>query len=297
MKVTIHGGHAPHGKLGAGAVGYVSESLVDRVIKNSTMSWLKTDGNLVVDTTYESGGTQSTVLAGIKKKINAEQNVNANVSIHLNASKLSAKDGKNKGCECWVYPGDKTATEMAKRICNALHALGFTNRGVKESSKLSILKGIKNGGTNVLVEVFFCDDEDDFILYNKLGISPIGKAIAEGIVGHAINEKKADPKPATNYLLRDDKEFGEINYGYVFDPTFYAKTYPDVVKVYGTDGSKLLDHFIMFGMKEARLGNTQFNVAVYKERYMDLVAAYGQDLPKYYKHYCRFGVLEGRKGI
>ena len=126
---------------------------------------------------------------------------------------MSAKDGKNKGCECWVYPGDKAATEMGKRICSSLHALGFTNRGVKTSSSLSILKGIKNGGVNVLVEVFFCDDEDDFILYNKLGISPIGKAIAEGIVGHTISEASTSTESTTNYLIVDDKEFGQINYG------------------------------------------------------------------------------------
>ena len=289
-KYTVHGGHAPHGKLGAGAVGYCSESLVDRTIKNSVISWLKTAGHMAVDCTYESAGTQSMVLTQIKKKINAEQNVTANISIHLNASKKSAKDNKVKGCECWVYTGDKAATTMASRICASLSLLGFTNRGVKNTTSLAVLKGIKNGGVNVLVEVFFCDDEDDYILYNKLGVAKVGKAIAEGITGHTIVEQ-------TKTTVNKNYIYDGVNYGLVFNPDYYAAHNSDVVHALGNTPSKLFEHFLAFGMKEARQASTDFNVRVYKERYLDLQKAFGQDWPAYYKHYCIHGYTEGRKGI
>ena len=75
---------------------------------------------------------------------------------------------------------------MSTRICKNMNALGFTNRGNKVRTDLGVLKGIKNGGLNILVEIFFCDDQDDFNLYSKVGADAIGKAIAEGIVGKTI---------------------------------------------------------------------------------------------------------------
>ncbi len=295
MKYTVHGGHAPHGKLGHGAVGFCSESTVDRAIKNSVISWLKTDGHLVVDCTCESAGTQSGVLSTIKKKINAEQNVTANISIHLNANKKVKKDGKVKGCECWVYPGENAASAIGTRICTNLGKLGFPSRGIKSSTSLAVLKGVKNGGANVLVEAFFCDDEDDFTLYSKVGISAIGKAIAEGVVGHSIGTTVVTPKTGS-YIL-NDKELGNVDLGAVFNPSYYANTNKDVLKAIGSDDKKLFEHFCTFGMKEGRKACADFNVYVYKERYEDLKRAYGQDLPKYYKHYCLYGKKEGRKGI
>ena len=67
-------------------------------------------------------------------------------------------------------------------------------------SDLGILKGITNGGMNVLVEVFFCDDEDDFNMYAKVGCDAIGKAIAQGILGKAISESSMRAaKPTLRY--------------------------------------------------------------------------------------------------
>lgn len=294
MKYTVHAGHAPQGKLGHGAVGYCDESTVARSIKNSIISWLKIDGNLVVDCTYEKAGLQSVIISGIKKKINAEQNVAANISIHLNANKKRAKDNKTTGCECWVYSGDKAATNLGNSILKKLSVHGFTNRSVKSTTSLGVLKGIKNGGLNILVEVFFCDDEDDFLLYSKIGTDKIGKSIAEGIVGHDIS-KVSNTQPGK--YIYTDKEFGKLDMSPVFNPSYYANTNKDLLKVYGSNNAKLFEHFYTHGMKEGRKACADFNVQVYKERYSDLKAVYGQDLPKYYMHFCKFGKAEGRKGI
>ena len=291
-KYTVHAGHAPHGKLGAGAVGYCSESLIDRKIKDSVINWLRIDGHIAIDCTYEKAGTQSGIISAIKKKINAEQNVQANISIHLNAlPKKTGKDNKTTGTECWVYPNNKSSREMANRIVAKIAALGFKSRGVKESTSLGVLKGIKNGGANVLVECFFCNDYDDYILFTKLGAEAIGKAIAEGIIGHNIGKK---PEPTHTDYIYNDLEFGTINLAYVFDPKYYANNNKDLLKEFGSDNKKLLAHFISCGMKEGRLASNEFNINIYKRNNKDLVAAYGEDLPRYYKHYCFIGHTETR---
>ena len=297
MKYTVHAGHAPQGKLGHGAVGYCDESDVARSIKNSVISWLNIDGNLVVDCTYEKAGLQAVIVSAIKKKINAEQNVTANISIHLNANKKRSKDNKTTGCECWVYTGDNTATNLGNSILRRLSALGFTNRSVKSTTSLGVLKGIKNGGINILVEVFFCDDEDDFLLYNKLGTDKIGQAIAEGIVGHSISTATVHYANQNGKYIYTDKLFGKLDMSPVFNPSYYANTNKDLLKAYGSNNAKLFEHFYTHGMKEGRKACADFDVQVYKERYSDLKAVYGQDLPKYYMHFCKFGKAEGRKGI
>ena len=293
MKYTVHAGHAPAGRIGCGAVGFCHESTVARAIKDAVIFWLKFDGHLAVDCTYESGGTQSYILSQIKKKINVEQNVTANISIHLNANKKVSRDGKVKGSEVWIYPGDINANNYGNRILANLRKLGFTNRSVKTSTSLAVLKGITNGGTNLLVECFFCDDQDDFDLYSKVGISAMGKAIAEGIVGHSIGSVGSVD---TNKYVYTDKEFGKLDMRPVFEPSYYRNRYSDIAAACGSD-AKLFEHFLVFGMKEGRQACSDFNVQVYKERYSDLKAVYGQDLKKYYLHYCKFGKTEGRKGI
>ena len=289
MKYTVHAGHAAKGHLFTGASGYCDESVVDRYIKDSVIKWLKIDGHLVSDCTVDSGLSQSNIISKIKKKINAEQNVTANISIHLNASKKSISDGKTKGVEVCVYSTNSNDAIVANSICKAVSRLGFKNRGVKKRTDLGVLKGITNKGLNMLVECFFCDDQDDYNLYAKLGPEAIGKAIAEGIVGHEIEQSD---KPTGKYV------YGGIDFSPVFNATYYALNNSDVAKAYGmgNDG-KLFEHFCIFGMKEARQASADFNVKIYRERYSDLNNAFGKDWMSYYKHYCTHGFKEGRKGI
>ena len=291
-KYTVHAGHGPHGKLGAGAVGYCSESLVDRQIKDSVIKWLRAAGKEVVDCTYNSPGTQSGIISAIKKMINNTSNVQANISIHLNACKKSSKDGKIKGCECWIYPGTEPDRTIANRINSCLSNLGFTNRGVKTSTSLGVLKGIKNGGCNILVECFFCDDEDDFNKFTSLGADAIGKAIAEGIVAHKIGK-------VTDKWSYYDKDYGEVDLSPVFNPDYYRTSCAPQERAvfYPATDKQLFEHFCTYGMKEGRQASAGFNVKVYKERYSDLLDAFGDNLLRYYLHYCKLGITEGRKGI
>lgn len=88
-----------------------------------------------------------------------------------------------------------------------------------------------------------------------------------------------------------------VDYARVFDPTYYADNNADVKKAFGTNATKLFEHFCNYGMKEGRQAIKTFNVKVYKARYTDLADAYGDNLPKYYEHYCVYGYKENRKCI
>ena len=85
-----------------------------------------------------------------------------------------------------------------------------------------------------------------------------------------------------------------LNYACVFDPVYYAKTYPDVKRAYGNDQKAAFDHFLLCGMKEGRIGKASFNVFAYINRYKDLRDLYGCDLVAYYRHYMTYGWLQGR---
>lgn len=87
------------------------------------------------------------------------------------------------------------------------------------------------------------------------------------------------------------------DYSLVFDATFYANRYADLKQAYGTNKSKLLEHFKKYGMHEGRQACAGFNVLIYKARYADLQKAFGSDLVRYYEHYIQCGHAEGRKAI
>ncbi len=279
---TVHAGHAAQGNKYSGAGGYCFESVVDRLIKDSVIKWLEVDGNVAYDCTVDSGLSQSNIISKIKKKINSYAGTTANISIHLNACSKSAADGKTKGVEVCVYATGTPAAKLGNKICKAVSEYGFTNRGIKVRTNLGVLKGITNGGANILVEVFFCDDQDDFILYKTLGADKLGKAIAEGIVGHVISE---------GYT------YNGVDYTPVFSSAYYAEKYPDLRKAFGLDTEKLFNHFCQYGMKEKRQAIGDFNVEIYMNRYQDLKNAYGINYAAYYTHYCVYGKKEGRKGI
>lgn len=86
-----------------------------------------------------------------------------------------------------------------------------------------------------------------------------------------------------------------IDYSDVYDYDYYVANNQDVYRAYGDDKEAVLNHFIVFGMKEGRRAKEDFNVYVYKNNYSDLRNAYGNDLKSYYIHYIMFGKKEGRQ--
>lgn len=94
----------------------------------------------------------------------------------------------------FVYSTSSKAYAAAGRVCAKLAALGFTNRGVKISTGLYVLRHTKSPA--MLIEVGFVDDKDDADLYNKVGVNAICKAITEGILDKSVGAVPAS-KPAT----------------------------------------------------------------------------------------------------
>lgn len=91
--------------------------------------------------------------------------------------------------------------------------------------------------------------------------------------------------------------YNGLDYSLVFNPTYYADTYADLKKAFGTNTTALWNHFTKNGMKEGRKASINFDVKVYKKNYADLRAVFGENLPLYYQHYVTNGNKEGRKAI
>lgn len=191
MKINVHAGHNPDGKVACGAVGLIKESTEARAIKDYVIKYLKADNHTVYDCTVNDGKSAADVLKKIVSKCD-KHDVDLDVSIHLNSG-ANDKKGNNKttGVEVLVYSDKSKAYDEAKRICDKLAKLGFKNRGVKVRSDLYYLRKVKSPA--LLIEVAFCDDKDDVKIFNN-NKAKIGKLIAEAIVNKTINIKPAEFK-------------------------------------------------------------------------------------------------------
>ena len=104
--------------------------------------------------------------------------------------------------------------------------------------------------------------------------------------------------PATKKVMASsDTTYNKIDYAPVFDSTYYANKYSDLKQAFGNDQKALFNHFIKFGMNEARQAKETFNVNVYKANYSDLRDAFGNNLPLYYQHYITNGIKENRNAV
>lgn len=103
-------------------------------------------------------------------------------------------------------------------------------------------------------------------------------------------------KPSTSTTTTTSKKFmyNGFDYSLVFNPTYYANHHSDVKRHFGTDETKLFNHFKSYGLKEGRQASANFNPTVYKNRYADLRNAFKDDMQSYYRHYIEYGYKEGR---
>lgn len=199
MKINIHAGHNPDGKVASGAVGLIKESTEARTVKDKVIQHLKKAGHTVYDCTCNNGTNQSDVLKKIVAKCNAHK-VDLDVSIHFNSGANDKKgDGKSKGVEVLVYSEKSKAYDTAKRVCDKLSTIGLKNRGVKVRDDLYFLK--HTNASALLIEVAFTDDFDDVEIYKK-NVDKIAKYIAESLVNKTIEENKTENEyVVTAFLL------------------------------------------------------------------------------------------------
>ena len=189
MKINVHAGHNPSGKIGSGAKSLLDESKENRIVKELVIEKLKALGHRVYDCTVDNGKSQSDILNKIIAKCNAHK-VDIDLSIHFNAGRNDLKgDGKNGGVECYINASAK-GKELATKICSRIEKLGFTNRGVKTTTSLYYLRKCKNPA--ILIECCFVDDKDDKKLYDA---DKMSDAIVTAITG----DKKATASKTEYY--------------------------------------------------------------------------------------------------
>lgn len=212
MKIGINCGHTVKGQPGCGAVGFIDESDETRNVGYKLMEYLKAAGHTVVNCTNDRASSTNENLAAIVNMANA-QSLDLFVSIHFNA-------GRGKGTEVYTY-GGKELTE-ASNVCKNMSRLGFTNRGIKDGSKLYVVR--RTNAKAMLIEVCFVDTKSDTELYQSRGPEAVAKAICEAITGKIVATEPTIlfsdvPKTDAAYThIKKLKDYGIINgYG---DGTF-----------------------------------------------------------------------------
>lgn len=167
MKISINAGHTKSG-AGYGAVsGKYKESEITRSVAKELTKLLLAKGHKVYDCTVDNASSQNAYLAQSVKLANSVD-TDLFISIHCNI-------GGGSGTEVYTHKGKKL--DKAVHVCYELSRLGFRNRGIKDGSKLYVIR--KTTAPAMLIELFFLDDKADQALYDKLGCKGIAKAIAE----------------------------------------------------------------------------------------------------------------------
>lgn len=184
MKINVHGGH---NKKVPGAAGWCDEVDQDRIVTNYIISKLQKLGHTVYNCTDDAGSTSSQNLANIVSKCNAHK-VDLDVSIHFNAFNNSAH-----GTEVWVHSTGSSSYKYAQNIASYIAKQGYTNRGVKTSTGLYVLKNTVSPA--LLVECCFCDAPADQKIYNA---ERMAEAIVMGIAGKLPNE---GPNPGPHITI------------------------------------------------------------------------------------------------
>ena len=143
MKINIHAGHNPKGKVACGAIGLLDESTENRNVVKELKAILEAEGHTVYDCTCDNGISVSDVISKIAARSNANT-VDLDISIHFNSgANDKVGNGKSCGTECVIYNGSNNKEVIAKRICANIAQLGYKNRGIKIRNDLSILKKTK----------------------------------------------------------------------------------------------------------------------------------------------------------
>lgn len=188
MVINVHAGHNPDGKVACGAIGFIQESTEARRVKDEVIRQLRSLGHTVYDCTCDNGRSQSDVLTKIVTACNSHK-VDLDVSIHFNSGAKDSKgNGKTTGMEVFVYSLSSKAKPYAEKVCAAISALGFKNRGVKENKGLYFLR--KTDNPAMLIECCFVDDKDDIQLYRY---QDMASAIVYGITGQKVEQEKENP--------------------------------------------------------------------------------------------------------
>lgn len=180
MTIGVNCGHTASG-AGYGAVGIIKESDHTRLVGRELMRLLQTAGVKVIDCTIDRTVTQNEYLSKVVELANRED-LDWFISIHFNASASHT----GQGAEVYTYKGRQYPDALD--VCAGLAGLGLKNRGVKEGTGLYVIR--KTKAKSMLIEVCFCDSQQDISIYNAAGgASGIAEAIFKGLRGYVSADK------------------------------------------------------------------------------------------------------------
>ena len=288
ITINTSAGHAKQGNKYHGAVGFIDESKEAREVLTRVNRILLENGVIINECTIDSGVSKRDIIDRcVKLHIKGAM---YDVSIHFNSWAIKSANGT----EVLIY--SEKARALAQNIADEIGKLGYVKRGggVKVRKDLRYLKTSPNPA--VLIECCFVTNANDCKRYNA---DTMARAIANGIlktVGKTTTTTTTNASSTSSVSTKKYVKNG-LDYAPVFSPSYYSNKYPDLKSAFGTDETKLFNHFIEYGMKEGRQAIATFNVTAYRNNYSDLRKAFGDNLPKYYQHYIEFGIKEKRKAV
>lgn len=173
MLISINAGHTIANQKGAGATydGWY-EGDITRAVANELGTLLRRKGHKTHSSAVDKASSQNAYLKKVCDMANSS-GADLFISLHTNAS----SSHRANGVEVFTWRAAKHIE--AVDICANLEDLGFKNRGVKDGSKLYVIKNTKPKA--LLVELFFIDNTIDRNLYIKYGSKKIAEAIADAI--------------------------------------------------------------------------------------------------------------------
>lgn len=303
LVIVLDPGHG--GSDGGACANGIAEKTVNLKIAQYCMEQLRKFGGVEVYMTRNSD-----VYVGLEERVDYAASVGADlfVSLHNNSSGSGAS-----GSEVY-YPNANynpsahtTGAGVSQAILNALTSLGLANRGIHTrdyspaggasttnlypdgsvSDYYSVIRNSKlRGFPGIIVEHAFVSNSSDVanFLSSESSLKALGVADANAIASYF-------GLSSVNGTI-----FRGVDYGDVYNFDYYTSKYADVKEQFGDNPYGALKHFVLYGMKEKRLGCSEFNVQYYMNRYVDLRNEYGSDYAKYYMHYIKTGKAEGRDG-
>ena len=169
----------------SGANGFIAEEEIINSVGGLVINKLRALGHEVIECRPNSC---SSVGNSLSQRVNKSNNNNVDlfVSIHANA-------GGGQGTEVFTYGARQLS--QAVNVLNNIVALGFRNRGIKDSKNVAYVVNHTNAPA-MLIEVCFVDTQSDVNKYRNVGAEKIADAIVKGLVGQTTNVSTPNPQPS-----------------------------------------------------------------------------------------------------
>lgn len=165
MKIAVHAGHNPDGKIACGAVGYLRESTCARKVANELCDLLLGAGVDCHNVTVDDGKNQKDILNRLNAAVKSFT-PELSISIHLNAYTMESANG------CEIYTKDESLIALGESIMDEVQAsTGIKKRRVITTSNLSVIMPKNVGCPALLVECCFVTNPDDAYKFDAAKIA------------------------------------------------------------------------------------------------------------------------------